>query len=261
MGALHDRMKEDLILSGYSPSTTKIYLLYARQFAKHFMRPPVQMGEKEVRAFLLYQLQERGISHSTHRQVRSALQFLYRVTLPALQFLYRVTLRRPYESVHIPAHRTNHPLPVVLSPDEVSLFLQAIRNITCRAVALTLYASGLRISEACRLQIKDIDSQRMLLHIRGGKGKKDRYTMLSGRLLTFLRAYWKIERPPVYLFPGNTREGHLHPQTVRVVFQKARKESGLKKRVTPHILRHSLLCHPPAGIRGGRGRNQGFAWP
>ena len=178
------------------------------------MRPPVQMGEKEVRAFLLHQLQERRISHSTHRQVRSALQFLY-----------RVTLRRPYESVHIPAHRTNHPLPVVLSPDEVSLFLQAIRNVTCRAVAMTLYASGLRISEACRLQIKDIDSQRMLFHIRGGKGNKDRYTMLSGRLLTFLRAYWKIERPPVYLFPGNTCEGHLHPQTVRVVFQKARKES------------------------------------
>jgi site-specific recombinase XerD len=232
MGALHDRMKEDLILSGYSSSTTKIYLLYARQFAKHFMRSPSQMGEKEVRTFLLHQLQERGISHSTHRQSRSALQFLY-----------RVTLHRPYEAAHIPAQRTNHPLPVVLSQDEVGLFLQSILSVTCRAVAMTIYASGLRISEACRLQIKDIDSQRMLIHIRNSKGKKDRYTMLSGRLLTFLRTYWKIERPPVYLFPGKTREGHLLPQTVRVVFQKARKESGLKKRVTPHILRHCFATH------------------
>jgi site-specific recombinase XerD len=146
MGQLQDRMETDLTLAGYSLSTAKIYLVYARKFAKHFMRSPAEMGEAEVRSFLLYLLQEQGISHATYRQYRAALQFLY-----------TVTLRRPYETAYIPCHRKSHPLPVVLSQAEVSLFFNTLRSPKYRAIAMIIYASGLRISETCRLRVQGLN--------------------------------------------------------------------------------------------------------
>jgi site-specific recombinase XerD len=233
MGQLHNRMKADLTLAGYSPSTSQIYLIYARKFAKHFMRSPSLMGDEEVRSFLLYLLQEKGVSYATYRQYRAALQFLY-----------RVTLQRPQEIAHVPCRRKSSPLPVVLSLEEVSSFLKRLREFKYRAIAMTIYASGLRISEACRLQPKDIDSSRRLIHVRNGKGRKDRYTVLSKRLLSFPRDYYRKSRPSVWLFPaafkGNAR---LSPNTVRLAFRQAGKEAGLSKRVTPHILRHCFATH------------------
>jgi integrase len=170
------------------------------------MRSPADMGEREVRTFLLNMLDE-DISHNTYRQIRAALYFLY-----------TITLHRPCEVGYIPRPKKKRILPVVLSHDEVNSLICAVYSIKYRAIVMTMYAAGLRISEACQLQVGDIDSKRILIHVRQGKGRKDRYTLLSPRLLSFLREYWKIERPPTWLFPGDTNAGHITTAAVRKVF-------------------------------------------
>jgi len=225
MGYLRDRMAEDLKLAGFSPSTRRIYLHYAKYFTKHFKRSPREMGEREVRTFLLYLLDERKLSHNTYRQCYAALKFLY-----------EVTLRRSFEVDSIPRHRGTPRLPTVLSGSEVQQLLDAFRNLKYRMIAMVIYAGGLGVSEACCLRIGDIDSRRMLIHVREGKGGRDRYVMLSRRLLNALRAYWKEYRPTEFLFPG--KSGSLHPGNVRAVFRRASAEAGLRKRVSPHVLRH-----------------------
>ncbi len=232
MGRLRDRMKTDLELAGYSPSTSKIYLLYARKFARHHMRSPAEMGEEEMRAFLLHLVREKGVSRETYRQVRAALRFLY-----------AVTLCRPVEVEHIPVRRRQRRLPAVLSGTEVAAMLDAVRGPKYKAILMAIYAGGLRISEACRLRTEEIDSKRMVIHIRAGKGGRDRYTMLSERLLTFLREYWKTARPDGWLFPGGTAAGHVSPNAVRRVFNKAVVATGVRKKVTPHVLRHCFATH------------------
>jgi len=232
MGQLRDRMAGDLTLAGYSATTKKIYLLYARQYAKHFMRSPAEMGEEEIRQFLLHLVEEKRISRSTYRQVRASLMFLY-----------TVTLKRPSEVEHLPVPRQHVKLPVVLSGTEVQALLEAIRSPKYRAVIMVQYAGGLRITEACRLKPQDIDAKRMVLHVRGGKGGRDRYTVLSARLLAYLRDYWRAHRPVEWLFPGKTSAGHVSAEAVRVVFQKAVAASGIRKEATPHTLRHSFATH------------------
>lgn len=230
MGSLRDRMAEDLKLAGFSPSTRRIYLHYAKYFTKHFRRSPSGMGEREVRTFLLYLLDERKLSHNSYRQCYAALKFLY-----------VVTLNRSFEVDSIPRHRGRPRLPIVLSGSEVQQLLDAVRNLKYRVIAMVIYSGGLRVSEACRLRIEDIDSKRMLICVRQGKGGSDRYVMLSRRLLCALRAYWKKYRPTEFLFPG--RSGSLHPANVRAVFRRATVEAGMSKKVSPHVLRHSFATH------------------
>jgi site-specific recombinase XerD len=225
-------MEADLRLAGYSPSTSKVYLLYARLYAKHFMRPPEEMGEQEVRAFLLYLIEERKVSRTTIRQVRSALTFLY-----------AVTLRRPVEVAHIPVMRQQQRLPQVLSGREVTALLDAVVNPKYRAILMACYGGGLRITEACRLRPEDIDSKRMVIRVRAGKGGRDRYTVLSARLLSHLRSYWATCRPHPWLFPGQTADSHVSPDAVRLIFRQVLAASGIKKRVTPHVLRHCFATH------------------
>jgi site-specific recombinase XerD len=232
MGKLRDRMEEDLKLRGYSPSTRKVYLVYARLFVKYFRCSPTEMGEDEIRSFLLHLIEERRASPSTYRQVRAALGFLY-----------SVTLGRPVEIEHIPVRRRPRPLPVVLSGKEVASLLRAVQGAKYRAVLMAMYAGGMRISEACQLRLQDIDSKRMVIHIRAGKGGRDRYTILSERLLHFLREHWRRYRPPDHLFPANNVAGHISPETVRKVFRKAVVAAGIIKKVTPHVLRHSFATH------------------
>jgi integrase/recombinase XerD len=233
MGQLRDRMEEDLKLGGYSPSTRKIYLLYSRLFSKYHMRSPAEMGEKEIREYLLHLVEERGVSRETYRQVRAALTFLY-----------AVTLRRAVEVAHLPVRRKQHRLPVVLSGTEVSTLLEAITSLKYQSVIMAIYAGGLRISEACKLRPEEIDSKRMVIHVRAGKGGRDRYTVLSTRLLVSLRAYWRACCPTGdWLFPGQDVEKHVCPETVRTVFKKALASSGIKKDVTPHTLRHCFATH------------------
>jgi len=232
MGQLRDRMETDLRLAGYSPSTRKLYLLYAKLFAKYHMRSPAEMGEDQIRQYLLHMVEERKISRETYRQIRAALVFLY-----------TVTLKRQTEVVHLPVRRKKVKLPVVLSGTEVELLLDAVRSPKYRAIVMAQYAGGLRISEACRLRPEDIDSRRMVIHVRAGKGGRDRYTVLSARLLTHLRGYYREHRPEGWLFPGQTAGGHACPNTVRKVFRHALEQSGIKKRVAPHALRHSFATH------------------
>jgi len=233
MGQLYDDMKADLTIGGYAPTTRKVYLLYARQFAKHFMRSPAEMGADEVRQFMLHLLEERRVSRETIRQVRSSLRFLY-----------AVTLNRPVEVEWMPPPRRRKTLPVVLSGSEVWELLQAVQAVKYRAILTSMYAGGLRISEACRMRPDDIDSKRMVIRIPQGKGGADRYTLLSDRFLRDLRDYWRRTRPGNgWMFPGRAKTDHLCTESVRKVFRKAVVAAGIKKAVTPHVLRHSFATH------------------
>lgn len=233
MGELHKRMEQDLILRKLSPSTRRNYLLYCRKFAAHYSRSPEELGEVEIREYLLHLIQVEQVSYATYRQ-----------NLAALKFLYTVTLSQPWvvERIPFPRHRRNH-FPEVLRQDQLGALFAALRRLKYRALLMTCYAAGLRISEACQLRIDDIDSQRMVLRIRYAKGSKQRYTVLSPRLLQALREYWKRERPTEWLFPGQGKSGTVSPDTVRQVFRRACDEVGLGKWCTPHTLRHSFATH------------------
>jgi site-specific recombinase XerD len=196
------------------------------------MRPPEDMGEEEVRAYLLHLIEDRHFPPTTVRMFRSALTFLYVKTLD-----------RPLEVKRVPLMRRRRPLPDVLSGTEVSRLLEAVRSPMYRAVITTLYAAGLRISEGCSLRPEDIDSKRMLIHVHDGKGGRDRYTVLSTRLLEHLRDCYRIFRPKEWLFPGRTASGHISSGSVSDVFRRALAASGITKHVTPHTLRHSFATH------------------
>lgn len=233
MGKLHDRMQEDLLLKAYSPHTQKAYLRCARHFVSHYMRSPEEMGEQEIRSFLLHLLRDRKASPST-----------LGMYVNALKFLYTVTLKQPE-----PVNNLSHPkrpktLPVILSPEEVLRVFAAIRSVKHKAIIAAAYAAGLRISEVCGLRIADIDSQRMRIHVRSGKGKKDRYVMLGESLLALLRQYYQKVRPKgEYLFPGQKPQRHITPTAVRQVLRKVIRETGLCKKVTMHTLRHCFATH------------------
>src|SRR5262245_57676774 len=201
MGQLRDRMEQDLILKGFRPTTRRNYLLYGRRLAAFYRRSPEELGEADIRGFLLHLVQVDGVAPSTYRQV-----------LAALRFLYTVTLGRAWEVKHIPfPKRPGRKLPHVLSGEHILALFKALRSPKYRAIVMTCYAAGLRISEACQLRVADIDSQRMVLRVRG-KGDKERYTLLPPRLLHVLRVYWKLYRPTDLSFPA-ARQRAISVQT------------------------------------------------
>jgi site-specific recombinase XerD len=233
MGKLHDQMRDDLILKAYSPHTQRAYLRCVRHFAKHYMRSPEEMGETEVRNFLLHLVRDRKASPAT--------QDMY---VNALKFLYVVTLKRPEVVKNLSHPKRPKTLPVILSPEEVLRVFAAIRSVKYKAIIAAAYAAGLRISEACSLSVADIDSQRMRIHIRSGKGKKDRYVMLGESLLALLRQYYQAVRPHgEYLFPGQKPQRHISTTAVSLVLRKVIRETGLAKKVTMHTLRHCFATH------------------
>ncbi|MBT8207296.1 MAG: site-specific integrase [Acidimicrobiia bacterium] len=232
MGELRDRMAADLKLRKLSPSTNKVYLLYARKLAKHFGRSPAELGERDIREYLQHLIDVEQISHQSYRQCYAAIKFLY-----------KVTLGRPWEMDRVPFPRHKRALPAVLSANEVSALIQAVRAIKYRTIIMATYAGGLRISEACRLRVDDIDSDRRVMWVRGTKGGSDRCTVLADQLLIALREYWKIDRPPDWLFPGRTAAGHISDVAVRKVFHQARLDAGIATTCTPHVLRHSFATH------------------
>lgn len=230
---LREKMLADLRLRGYRPATVKNYIRYAARFAYHYMRSPRSLGKEEVRAYLLHLLEVKQVSPS-----------LYKMHLASLKFLYRVTLEKPEAVDGIPWPRVPRPLPDILSREEAENLIKAIDDLVCRAVTMTVYAGGLRINEACSLCVEDMDSSRGLIHIRNGKGGRDRYVMLGERLLKSLRKYWCARRPPgPELFPGHGARRTISAETVRHSIRKAAKKCGIKKRVTPHILRYSFATH------------------
>jgi len=233
MGKLRDRMEADLRLRNLRPKTQVSYLGCARSYAAYHMRSPAEMGTEEVRDFLVYLRDERHLQPSS-----------IKVYVAALTFLYTNTLNRPEVVRPWLQPRIEKKLPEVLSLEEVEALLSAVESVKYRAVLMTAYGSGLRISEVCQLQVEDVDSGRMLLRIRNGKGGRERYSLLSPCLLEVLRAYWKAERPAKpYLFPGQEPGKHLSDASVRKVQRKAAQQCGITKRATPHILRHCFATH------------------
>jgi integrase/recombinase XerD len=232
MTALRRRMIDDMTLRNFTPTTIEVYVRCVARFARHFNSSPDHLGPEQVRAFLLHLTQERHISFS-----------YYKVTRCALRFFYRVTLGRDDVPASIAPLKQPCRLPVVLSPDEVACFFAAITNIKHRALLMTAYAAGLRVSEVTRLRVSDIDSRRMVIRVRLGKGQNDRYVMLSPRLLEILRAYWRAARPGDLLFPGASPEKSITTGSVLKVCRRARRAAGLDKRVTVHTLRHSFATH------------------
>lgn len=234
MSKLREKMAADLRLKGFRPNTQEAYLRCVRRFANHFGRSPDRLGEAEVRAFLDFLTCERKASTSTRR-----------VYLGALKFLYRVTLGRPAAVVKIPYPRVAQPLPDILSRGEIEQMLAATRSLKHRAILMTAYGAGLRVSEICALRVTDIDSERMLIHVHDGKGGKDRYVMLSPRLLVVLREYWRQRRaaPGPYLFAGGRPGEALSTKAIWHMVHGLVVRCGIKKHVTPHTMRHCFATH------------------
>jgi site-specific recombinase XerD len=232
MTPLRRRMIEDMQLRNLSPRTIATYAMRVGTFARHFGRSPDALGPGDVRAYLLRLIQEERVSWSVYNQ-----------TVAALKFLYEVTLQRHGVTQRIRYPKQPKKLPTVLSTDETERFFAAILGIKHRAILMTAYAAGLRISEVVSLRVDDIDSQRMVLRIRQAKGRKDRYVMLSPRLLTLLREYWKVARPAEWLFPGDVPGHPITGKAVNQICVQAARAAGLGKHVTVHTLRHSFATH------------------
>jgi integrase/recombinase XerD len=232
MTPLRQRMIEDMKLHSYAPRTIKIYVACVANFAKHFGKSPQRLGAADVRAYLLFLIQEKHTSASYFGQAISALRFLYRTTLGKKWVLDGVV-----------SPKKSRKLPVVLSPDEVAQFFEAVDSLKHRAILMTAYAAGLRVSEVVALRVDDIDSRRMVIRLRQAKGQKDRYTMLSPRLVVILREYWKADRPSELLFPGKVPDRSITARTVEKACRRARETAGLGKHVTVHTLRHSFATH------------------
>jgi len=224
-------MTEDMILRNRAPGTIRQYVNCVAGYARHFNASPEGLGPEQVRSYLLHLVQERHVSWSYYNQARYALQFLY-----------RVTLGMDWVVAEVACPKVPKRLPVILSPDELVRFFKAANNLKHRVILMTTYAAGLRLSEVCRLQVEDIDSARMVIHIRQSKGHRDRDVMLSPRLLTILRQYWKIQRPRPYLFPGCKPDQPISLRTVQKVCKLA-AAAGLSKPVNVHTLRHSFASH------------------
>ena len=233
MGQLREKMHDDLKLKGFAVSTQKEYLLRVSHFASHWKRSPADLGGKEVREYLLHLINVRKVSPASHRMY-----------VAALKFLYTTTLERPEEVTEIPWPKIPRTLPDILSGDEIEQLLQAMISIMHRTIVTTAYGAGLRVSEVCSLEVSDIDSTRMLIHVHEGKQSKDRYVMLSDRLLGALRFYWKKALPSgPYLFPGVIPGKPITDGAVRRALRQAVTKCGLTKRITPHSLRHAFATH------------------
>ena len=228
---LRRRMIEDMTVRNLSRSTQQSYIYAVAKFSQHFDRAPDQLGMEEVRAYQLHLVaQKRSWSHIN--QVACALRFFYGITLGNKEALERIVTGKEPEK-----------LPPVLSPEEIACFLEAVAGVRNRVALTTAYAAGLRIGEVARLKVSSIDSKRMLLHIESGKGGRDRYAMLSPRLLNILRAYWKRARPSLWLFPGQEPGSHVSTGALQAACRAARKRARIGKHVTAHSLRHSFATH------------------
>jgi integrase/recombinase XerD len=231
MTPLRQRLVDDLRLRNYSPRTIEAYVAGVAKFAKHFGRSPDQLGREQLRDFQLHLLGQHA-SWSQFNQIVSALRFFY-----------AVTLARPDTVPFIPYGKKPRSIPTVLSPEEVARLLDAARPGRDRVLWQTAYACGLRIGELVHLTSHDIDSARMVVVVRQGKGNKDRLVPLSPRLLDELRCYWRMHRSHPWLFPGVKPGRPLHPAGVQRLFQQTRRRAGIDKPATPHTLRHSFATH------------------
>jgi integrase/recombinase XerD len=231
MSPLRRRMIEDMTIRNLSPSTQQSYIYAVAKFSRHFNCSPDRLRLEDVRAYQLH-LIEHKFSWSHINQVACALRFFYGITLGQKDAFERIVAGKEPEK-----------LPPVLNREEITRFLEAVTGLRNRVALTTAYAAGLRIGEVVRLKIGSIDSQRMLLHIEGGKGGRDRYAMLSPRLLEILRAYWERARPHSWLFPGQEPGEPVSRGALQSACRAARRRARIGKHVTAHSLRHSFATH------------------
>lgn len=232
MTPLRRRMLEDMGIRNLAENTQLSYLQQVSLYAGHFHCSPEELGPEQVRDYQVHLTTIRKLAPSS-----------VSIATSALRFLYKVTLKREWAPEDIPMPKKPFRLPVVLSPEEVAHFLACIDSLKQRTILTTAYAAGLRVSEATHLKVTDVDSQRMMLRISQGKGNRDRYVMLSPRLLEALRSYWKVVRPETWLFPGDIPGEPITRNAVALACQKARRAAGIAKPITPHSLRHAFATH------------------
>jgi integrase/recombinase XerD len=232
MTTLRQRMLEDLRIRNYAPTTVACYIRSVAEFAQHFNKPPDQLGPEEIRSWQLFLLNEKRVKLSTYIQA-----------VCALRFFYQNTLHRRIEIDRIPLPRYEKKLPVILSKAEVKALLEAPKNLKHRAMLATMYGAGLRVSEVTKLKVSDLDRERHVIWVRGGKGHKDRQVMLAEPLRALLAAYWRWKRPTDWLFPGKKPDCPIACNSVFQACRKAARRAGITKPVHPHSLRHVFATH------------------
>jgi site-specific recombinase XerD len=226
-------MTEDMQVRNFALNTQACYVQQVSLFARHFDKSPEQLGPDDIRAYQVYLTNERKLAPGS-----------ILIAVAALRFLYKVSLKKDWTFAEvIPAPKKPQKLPVVLSREEVLQFLGCVGSTKHRAILTTCYAAGLRISETICLKPTDIDSQRMVIRVEQGKGQKDRYVMLSPKLLETLRSYWRAVRPKGWLFEGDVTGQPINRSSVELACQKARRLSGIRKPITPHSMRHGFAVH------------------
>ncbi len=236
MTQLRKMMLEELQRRNYSQTTVNAYLKIVGSFAKHFGRPPDQLGPEEIRTYQVYLLKERklGVRSVGHQTA-------------ALRFFFCKTLKRAYPIEEVPYPKAPRRLPTILTREEAVRLIDSASNLFHRAMLITLYSTGMRRAELCHLKVEDIDSKRMLIRIRHGKGGRDRDVPLSPKVLETLREYWRWMRPKTYLFPGTVNGSRADkPITPKVIWEACREaaqRAGITKAVRPHLLRHSFATH------------------
>lgn len=232
MGMFRDAMERAMALRGFAPKTRSAYLSWVRRLIQFSRVVPDQLTNDHVRAYLLHLTQERKLAFSTFNQA-----------LNAARFFFLEVLRKPFVVEGIRYQKPPRRLPVVMNDEEVSRLLAAAASLRDRALLEAAYATGMRVSEVTRLLVTDLDSGRMVIRVEQGKGRKDRYVMLSQSLLETLRAYWRESRPKLYLFPGVDAKKPLCISAAQKAFDRARLQAGIKKPVSFHTLRHSFATH------------------
>lgn len=232
MDAVREQMMKDLQLKGITPRTQKKYLREVGIMAQYFDKPLEELGEQEVKDYLVHMLQSRKLSRGTYRGYVAGIKFLYKTTLNREEVV---------EKIHYP--KAKKTLPVVLALAEVKAILSATENLKHRALLTITYSAGLRVSEAAKLRVTDIDSKRMMVRVQQGKGGKDRYSILSQTALELLRRYWRQYRPKQWLFEGQKEGSTLCYTAIRNIFFEAKKRAGITKPASVHTLRHSFATH------------------
>lgn len=232
MTELRRRMDEDMVIRGMADRTRETYLWAVAALATFYRRPPDQISDAEVQAYLLHLIRDRHRSWSTCN-----------IVVHALRFFYHTTLKRERTSFSIPSIRQPGKLPALLSREEVQRLIGHAATVKQRTMLMTTYAAGLRLNEVLHLRVTDIDSARMTIRVEQGKGGQDRYTVLSAHLLEALRAYWKADRPIHWLFPARRGDRPMDPSGLQKVYQTAKARAGIVKPGGIHALRHAFATH------------------
>jgi len=233
MTPLRQRMLEDMRIRNLAVNTQEAYVQQVSLFARYFNQSPERLGPEQIRAYQVYLTMEKKLAPGS-----------ILIAVSALRFLYKVTLKKDWTfDAIIPAPQKPQTLPVVLSPEEVLQFLACVASRKHRAILTTCYGAGLRVSECIALTVPAIDSKRMVVRVEQGKGMKDRYVMLSPKLLALLREWWQVERSRHWLFPGEMPDQHISRSAVELECQKAQRICKIAKPITPHSMRHAFAVH------------------